>query len=190
MSIGCYAPSHIKRRRVPRAALCYFREAVSGLKLTDKQRKQILAEYVEGGTSLRKLATKYGVSTYLIQRILNGDKELSQKIARKKAENVESVLAYMDTKKNDVCGLIDKLLAAMDDPDKIAATSLNQLAVTSGILIDKFTANEAPSVSNGKENNLFDAINACGKEGLDDLPEIQQAAENDAAVVENTEPKE
>lgn len=37
------------------------------------------------------------------------------------------------------------------------------------------------------ENNLFDAINSCGKEGFDDLPEIQQAAENDAALVEDEE---
>ena len=35
------------------------------------------------------------------------------------------------------------------------------------------------------ENNLFDAINACGEEDLDDLPELQQAAEADDAVVEN-----
>ena len=37
------------------------------------------------------------------------------------------------------------------------------------------------------ENNLFEAIDSIGEEGFDDLPEIQQAAENDAAVVENEE---
>ncbi len=35
------------------------------------------------------------------------------------------------------------------------------------------------------ENNLFEAIEAAGEEGFDDLPEIQQAAENDAAMVED-----
>ncbi len=53
-------------------------------KLTDRQRKNIIAEYIEGGASQRKLAEKYNVSTYLIRSVLNGDKELTQKIAQKK----------------------------------------------------------------------------------------------------------
>lgn len=69
----------------------------------------------ENGTSQRKLAEKYHVSPYLIRSILNGDKNLAQKISHKKEENTPSVLAFMDSKKNDVCGLIDKLLAAMGD---------------------------------------------------------------------------
>lgn len=44
-----------------------------------------------------------------------------------------------------------------------------------------------PPVSSGMENNLFEAINSCGEDGFDDLPEIQQAAENDVALVENGE---
>lgn len=153
-------------------------------KLTDKQRKQILAESVEG-SSIRALAAKYHVSTTTIQRVLNGDKELKQKVAQKKEENVMSVLTFMDSKKNDVCALIEKLLEAMNNPAKIAATPLSQLATTMGIIIDKYLLNESPQASNIKENNLFEAINSCGEEGFDDLPELQQAPENDAAVVEN-----
>lgn len=37
------------------------------------------------------------------------------------------------------------------------------------------------------ENNLFEAINSCEKEDIDDLPELQQAAESDTAVVEDEE---
>ena len=96
-------------------------------KLTDKQRKKIIAEYVEGGTSQRKLAEKYHVSPYLIRSILNGDMNLAQKISHKKEENTASVLAFMDSKKNDVCGLIDKLLAAMGDEDKLAAATISLL---------------------------------------------------------------
>ena len=110
-------------------------------KLTDKQRKKIIAEYVEGGTSQRKLAEKYHVSPYLIRSILNGDKNLAQKISHKKEENTASVLAFMDSKKNDVCGLIDKLLTAMGDEDKLAAATVNQLATAMGIVIDKYTGN-------------------------------------------------
>lgn len=56
-------------------------------KLTDKQRKKIIAEYVEGGTSQRKLAEKYHVSPYLIRSILNGDKNLAQKSRIKRGEH-------------------------------------------------------------------------------------------------------
>lgn len=154
-------------------------------KLTDKQRKQILAESVEG-SSIRALAAKYHVSTTTIQRVLNNsDKEIKQKVTQKKEENVASVLSFMDSKKNDVCALIEKLLTAMNDPAKIAATPLSQLATTMGIVIDKYMLNESPQSSTIKENNLFEAINSCGEEGFDDLPELQQAPENDATVVEN-----
>ena len=155
-------------------------------KLTDKQRKKIIAESVNG-SSIRALAAKYGVSTTTIQRVLKSDEKLTQKVAKKKEENTASILAFMDSKKNDVCALIDKLLAAMADEDKLAAATVNQLATAMGIVIDKYTATETPQTTSGTENNLFEAINSCGEEGFDDLPEIQQATEDDAALVENDE---
>lgn len=153
-------------------------------KLTDKQRKKIIAEYVEGGTSQRKLAEKYHVSPYLIRAILNDDKRLAQKIAHKKAENTASVLAFMDSKKNDVCNLIENLLAAMNSPEKIAAAPLNQIATAMGIVIDKYTVNESPQQSGASVNNLFDAIISCGEEGFDDIPEIKQKTVADSDMVE------
>lgn len=153
-------------------------------KLTDKQRKKIIAEYVEGGTSQRKLAEKYHVSPYLIRSILNGDKNLAQKISHKKEENTASVLAFMDSKKNDVCGLIDKLLAAMGDEDKLAAATVNQLATAMGIVIDKYTARETPQSSGAKKNNLLEALAAC-REGVDfsAIPELRPTADADGDMV-------
>lgn len=154
-------------------------------KLSDKQRKKILAEYIEGGTSLRKLAKKYGCSTYLIKTILDSDKNLEQKITHKKEENVQSVLAFMDSKKNDVCGLIEKLLVAMNDPQKIAATPLSQLATAMGIVIDKYTATENLKPLDSRANNLFAAMDAWEEDDFNDLPEVQQASECSAEMVEN-----
>lgn len=51
-----------------------------------------------------------------------------------------------------------------------------------GKYLGTFEGNSAQSQA---ENNLLEAINSCGEEGLDDLPEIQQTPENDAAVVED-----
>lgn len=153
-------------------------------KLSDKQRKKIIAEYVEGST-MRALASKYKVSTTTIQRVLKSDESMSQKVAQKKEENTESILAFMDSKKNDVCDLIENLLKAMNDPQKIAATPLSQLATAMGIVIDKYTANEAVKSTDNKENNLFEALNAWEEDSFDDLPEIQPSAEHDAEMVEN-----
>ncbi len=153
-------------------------------KLTDTQKKKIIAETVEGATR-QALATKYGVSMSTIQRVLQSDPALTEKVKKKKEANVVSVFAFMDSKKETVCDLIDKLLTAMNDPEKIQATSLSQLATTMGIVIDKYTATEAMQPSSSKENNLFEAINSCEEAGIDDLPEIQQATKDDATVVED-----
>lgn len=155
-------------------------------KLTDKQKKKIVAESVNG-SSMTALARKYGVSTATIHRVVHGDEKLKEKVEQKKAENTVSILAFMDSKKNDVCALIDKLLAAMADDDKLAAATVNQLATAMGIVIDKYTANEAFKSSDTKENNLFEAITAAGKEvDLSAIPELQSETASDTSVVDET----
>lgn len=155
-------------------------------KLTDKQKKKIIAESVNG-SSMTALAKKYGVSTATIHRVVHGDEKLKEKVEHKKAENTVSILAFMDSKKNDVCGLIDKLLAAMGDEDKLAAATVNQLATAMGIVIDKYTANEAIKSSDAKETNFFEAIHAAGKEvDLSAIPELQSSAERDPLLVDET----
>lgn len=132
-------------------------------KLTDKQRKKIIAERAEG-LSIRALAKKYNVSASTICRTLESDPKTVQKVTQKKEENTVAVLAYMDGKKKDVCEILDKLLAAVKDDEKIAKTPLNQLATTIGILIDKFTAAELSGRGQSTaENNLLSAIQSAAK---------------------------
>lgn len=159
-------------------------------RLTDKQKKRIIAESVNG-SSTRALAAKYGVSQTTIRRVLKSDPKLSRKVSQKKLANTESVLAFMDSKKNDVCGLIDKLLEAMSDDEKLANATVNQLATAMGIIIDKYTANEAIKPSDTKETNFFEAIRSAGKEvDLSAIPEIQSSAEGNSVLVDETEPQE
>ena len=138
-------------------------EVVIVAKLTDKQRKKIIAEHIEGAT-IRALAKKYDVSTTTIQRVLKSDAEYTQKVTDKKDENTKAVLAHMEEKKDTVCTIVDKILDQMGDDNKIAATPLNQLATAMGILIDKFTANEIMRGNANNENNLADAIERAAKE--------------------------
>lgn len=78
-------------------------------KLTDRQRKQIIAEYVEGGISQRALAKKYNVSQKTISTILT-NKEVRQKVSDKKNENTLSMLAFLDSRKEKAQSLMDAIL--------------------------------------------------------------------------------
>lgn len=67
-------------------------------KLTDKQRKKIIAESVNG-SSIRALAAKYQVSTTTIQRVLKSDAELTQKVAQKKRRTPQAFLPLWTQRK-------------------------------------------------------------------------------------------
>ncbi len=110
-------------------------------RLTDGERKKVVAAYVET-ENYSAVARQFGMSVNGVKKIVLAEKGLADKCKRKKEENTASVLAHMDLRKNDVCKIIDALLEAINNPEKIAATPLSQLATTMGILIDKYTANE------------------------------------------------
>lgn len=152
-------------------------------KLTDKQKKKIIAEKING-SSLRALAAKYGVSRTTISRVLKSDKEMSQKVTQKKAENTASVLAFMESQKNDVCRVIGSLLKAIEDPEKIADATLNQIATAMGIVIDKYTAREAAQSADPKDNNLLTAIENWQEDNFSDLQEVQPPPAANHEVVE------
>jgi hypothetical protein len=53
------------------------------------------------------------------------------------------MLAFMDSRKERAQEVVDTLLSALMDPVKIEAASLNQIATSLGIVVDKFTKNTA-----------------------------------------------
>lgn len=89
-------------------------------KLTDRQRKHIIAEYVNGGISQRKLAAKYGVSLSTISKILCDD-EVVQKCTLKKEENVQDMLTFLDNRKQAAMSLIDSALGSAKNKMKKAS---------------------------------------------------------------------
>ena len=78
-------------------------------KLTDRQRKQIIAEYAGGGISQRELAERYQVTQKTISKILNTE-EVYQKVSEKKEENTRSMLAFLDSRKEKAQSLMDAIL--------------------------------------------------------------------------------
>lgn len=108
-------------------------------RLTDKQKKQIIADYVELG-SYRAVAKKNKVAAGTVKNICEKAPEFEQKCAQKKAQNTADILAHMDSKKEDVNRVIDRYLAALLDEKRIAKATPVQLTTAMGTLIDKFTA--------------------------------------------------
>lgn len=111
-------------------------------RLTDKQKKKIVADYLETG-SYRATGRKNGVSDGTVKRVVSDCDDIEQKIARKKEENTADILAYMESQKGLVCEIIGKGLAALNDPEKLAESTPAQITTALGTLIDKFTALDA-----------------------------------------------
>lgn len=107
-------------------------------RLTEKQRKKIIADYTLLGT-YSAVAKKYKISPNTVKKYVREDPEFAEKCEQKKRENSASVLDHMKRKVPKVCDFIDHVLEAMDDPEKLADTGIQQLATALGIIIDKFT---------------------------------------------------
>ena len=126
-------------------------------RLTDKQKKRIIADYIERG-SYNAVAKKHHVSDTTVKRVVSADSETKRKAEHKKAENTADVLAHMERQKDKVCGVLDKYLDAMQDEGKIGRANLLQLATAMGILIDKYTAASGNGQSLKKLDELLGQI--------------------------------
>jgi transposase-like protein len=111
-------------------------------RLTDMQKKQIVADYVEIG-SYNAVAKMHGVSDKTVKSIVESNSEFARISEQKKEQNTQDMLAFMDSRKERAQEVVDTLLSALMDPVKIEAASLNQIATSLGIVVDKFTKNTA-----------------------------------------------
>lgn len=127
--------------------------------LTDKQKKKIVADYLELG-SYNAVANKNGVSHHTVKRVLLDVPELTKKIQDKKDENTADILAHMEEKKDLVNQIIDKYLEALLEPDRIAKANPAQLTTALGTVIDKFTMarNERVGADKGEDDPLTKAL--------------------------------
>ncbi len=106
-------------------------------RLTDKERKQIIADYIEC-ENYSAVGKKHGVSRTTVKNIVDSDSESCKKLHEKKAENTADILAYMDSKKDVVCDILEIYLNALADPQRLDKATLPQITTSMGILIDKF----------------------------------------------------
>lgn len=137
-------------------------------KLTDKQRKKIIAEYVagDGKVSQQQLAKRYGVSRQAISLILN-DEKTCENLRNKKKENELSMLAFLDDRAEKAQRLIDKILETL--PDDFEKASMRDKAGLLKILAETFGGKKEERDDKGKAQPTFEFVFAdtSMKEGED-----------------------
>ena len=126
-------------------------------RLTDKQKKKIVADYLETG-SYNATAEKNGVCGHTVKRIVVECPEISEKLEQKKEENTSDILAYMESKRGVVCEIIEKGLAALNDPEKLAEASPAQITTALGTLIDKWASVTGGPADKVREDGLSKSL--------------------------------
>lgn len=107
-------------------------------RLTDWQKKKILADYVQTNNYCAT-AKINGVSANTVKKIVLTNADIAEKLVQKKEENTADVLAYMESQRDVVCQIIGKGLAVLNDPAKLAEATPSQITTAIGTLIDKWT---------------------------------------------------
>lgn len=107
-------------------------------KLTDKQKKKIIADYMENG-NYRETGRINNVSDNTVRNIVNKDQNTSEKLAQKKEENTKDILEYMDNiaeKQKKIIDLsLDVLEQKLSNPDLF--TNIRDVAIVYGTIFDK-----------------------------------------------------
>ena len=134
-------------------------------RLTDKQKKKIVADYLELG-SYRSTAKKNNVADGTVKRIVLECGDFEQKIAQKKEENTADILAYMESKRGIVCEIIEKGLMALNSEEKLAEASPAQITTALGTLIDKWSTVTGGPADKVKEDGLSQSLRELA-EGLE-----------------------
>lgn len=132
-------------------------------RLTDKQKKKIVADYMETN-SYNAAAKMNGVSWETAKRVVSETEGIEKILEQKKEENTADVLAYMESKKTIVCEIIEKGLMALNDPEKLKGATPNQITTAIGTLIDKWIMVNGSSGTDAKEDGLSASLRELAKE--------------------------
>lgn len=107
-------------------------------KLTDKQKKKIIADYVET-QNYSETARRNNVADNTVRAVVNDNKNVAKKLEQKKQENTQSTIEYMQTQHESKKRILDKILKAIEEKaDNIDMfTNIKDLATAYGIILDK-----------------------------------------------------
>lgn len=132
-------------------------------RLTDRQKKKIIADYVQLNNYCA-VAKINNVSATTVKNIVLASADFVKKCEQKKEENTADVLAYMDEHKDLVCSFIGKGLEMLNDPKKLAAANLSQITTAMGTLIDKWAMIGGSPADTVKEDALSKSLKEMAEE--------------------------
>nr|DAN64323.1 MAG TPA: helix-turn-helix domain protein [Caudoviricetes sp.] len=132
-------------------------------RLTDRQKKKILADYLET-QSVNAAAKKNKVSWDAANKVLKEAGEVEKKLEQKKDQNTADILAYMESQRDIVCQIIGKGLAVLNDPEKLAEATPSQITTAMGTLIDKWAMIGGSPADTVKEDALSQSLKEMAKE--------------------------
>ena len=132
-------------------------------RLTDKQKKKIVADYLELG-SYNAVAKLNGVSNHTVKRVVLGVPEIVKKVQQKKDDNTADILEYMESQRGLVCEIIGKGLTILNDEEKLREATPSQITTALGTLIDKFTAVTGGPGDTAKEDELSKSLREMAEE--------------------------
>jgi hypothetical protein len=112
--------------------------AVGAQRLTDKQKKKIIADYVQL-QNYTKTAKLNDVAESTVRKIVKNNPDCANQCDIKKEQNTQDMLSYMDSRKERVQEIIDVYLGVLTDKEKLKGATLQQITTALGTLIDKWT---------------------------------------------------
>lgn len=135
-------------------------------RLTDRQKKKIIADYVQLG-SYNAAAKMNGVSHQTVKRVVAESPEMDKKLQQKKEQNTTDIIAYMESQRGEVCEILKLYLEELKNPGKIKVSTLKEIATTMAILIDKYTKFAGDNIADDQsEDALSKSLRELG-EGLE-----------------------
>lgn len=107
-------------------------------KLTDKQKKMIIADYLEC-QNYSQVAQKYKRSVNTIKRVVLADKDIANKVNKKKEENTEDILGYLGEQNGRIKKVLEALLRGIETKanNLTEKDNIRDLTTAYGIIVDK-----------------------------------------------------
>lgn len=107
-------------------------------KLTDKQKKEIIADYIEC-QNYSEVARRHKIADVTVRDIVKKNEDTLKKLEQKSEENTKDVLEAMKERNATKIKLLDKIFEAMDGKlENIDMfTNIKDLATAYGIIMDK-----------------------------------------------------
>lgn len=125
-------------------------------KLTDKQKKKIIADYVDNG-NYSETARINNTTDTTVRTIIKDNKDMAlEKMEQKKQQNTKDILEYMEETKEKRKKVIDLCLEKMEERlNKDELMNIRDIATAYGVLVDKsLKVNEMNSTGNNSNINV------------------------------------